>query len=303
MNRIPHAHEDHLASFLAKARKFPMLGAEQEHELANRWRKEADQAALTLLLGSHLRLVIKMAVGHRGYGLPIADLVAEGNLGLMQAVERFDPDRGFRFATYAQWWIRAAIQEYVLRNWSLVRMGTTGAQKKLFFNLRRLKASLDAYEEGDLSSAVVATVASALGVSKEDVVEMNRRLAGGESSLNVSIGEDGETSHQDLLIDDRPDQETVFSEAEEFRKRWVLIDAAFEVLTPRERHILTERKLAEVPKTLEELSAVYGVSRERIRQIEEKAMKTLQKAVCAKAMAQGLLSASGRNRTELMVAA
>lgn len=280
-----------------------MLGAEQEQELVRRWHSHADQAALTQLLGSHLRLVIKMALSYRGYGLPVADLIAEGNLGLMQAVERFEPDRGFRFATYAQWWIRAAIQEYVLRNWSLVRMGTTAAQKKLFFNLRRLKASLDVYAEGDLPAAVVTKVARALNVSEDDVVEMNRRLAASESSLNAAVGEDGETSHQDLLIDDRADQETVYAEAEEWRKRRVLVGEAFDVLTPRERAILTERMLAENPKTLEELSAVFEVSRERIRQIEEAALKKLKKAVSARAAGQGLLHASGENRAELRVAA
>ncbi len=216
---------------------------------------------------------------NRGYGLSIADLIAEGNVGLMQAVERFDPDRGFRFATYAMWWIRAAIQEFILRNWSLVRMGTTGAQKKLFFNLRRLKSSLNAYGEGDLSPEIAATIAAELDVAEHEVVEMNRRLTGGESSLNILVGEEGDTSLQDLLQDEGPDQETVFGEAEEFRKRWALVEKALEGLTSREQQILNERKLDENPKTLEELSEVFGVSRERIRQIEAKALNKLTKTV------------------------
>jgi RNA polymerase sigma-32 factor len=276
-----------------EARKFPLLTADQEREFTNRWREEGDQAALTQLLGSHLRLVIKMAMRNRGYGLSIADLVAEGNIGLMQAVERFDPDRGFRFATYAMWWIRAAIQEFILRNWSLVRMGTTGAQKKLFFNLRRLKSSLNAYGEGDLSPEIAATIAAELDVAEHEVVEMNRRMTGGTSSLNILVGEEGDTSLQDLLQDEGPDQETVFGEAEEFRKRWALVEKALEGLTSREQQILNERKLDENPKTLEELSEVFGVSRERIRQIEAKALNKLTKTVHTAAARGGLLGGSG----------
>jgi RNA polymerase sigma-32 factor len=302
MNAFPYEHDDHLGSFLSKARKFPMLTAEEEPELVNRWRKEADQSALTLLLGSHLRLVIKMAFGYRGYGLSIADLIAEGNLGLMQAVERFDVARGFRFATYAQWWIRAAIQEHILRNWSLVRMGTTAAQKKLFFNLRRLKGTLDAYDEGDLSPAVVSSIAAALGVAETDVVEMNRRLAGNESSLNASVGEDGETSYQDLLPDDSVDQETAYAQSEELCKRRALFEDAFAALTPRERQILTERKLVESPKTLAELGVIHGVSRERIRQIEESAFGKLKKAVLGKS-ARDLFNEPAQTNDELLVAA
>ena len=289
MNKIRYAHDDHLASFVAEAHKFPLLTADQEHELTNRWRYDGDQAALTLLLGSHLRLVIKIAKGNRGYGLSIADLIAEGNTGLMQAVERFDPDRGFRFSTYARWWIRAAIQEFILRNWSLVRMGTTGSQKKLFFNLRRLKRSHSANEEGDLSPEVAATIAVELDVSENEVVEMNRRLIGGESSLNILVGEESDTSLQDLLQDEGPDQETAFGEAEEFRKRWALVEKALERLTPRERQILTERKLGDKPKTLKELSEVFGVSRERIRQIEVIALNKLKKTVPTAARRRGLL--------------
>ncbi len=293
MNKITYTHDDHLARFMDEARKFPLLTADQEREYTNRWREEADQAALTLLIGSHLRLVIKMAMRNRGYGLSVADLIAEGNVGLMQAVERFDPDRGFRFSTYAMWWIRAAIQEFILRNWSLVRIGTTGAQKKLFFNLRRLKSSLNAYEDGDLSPNIAATIAAELDVSEHEVVEMNRRLTGGESSLNILVGEDGDTSLQDLLQDDGPNQETVFGEAEEFRKRWALVEKALERLTPREQQILNERKLDENPKTLEELSEVFGVSRERIRQIEAKALNKLTKTVHTAAGRGGLMGGSG----------
>jgi RNA polymerase sigma-32 factor len=303
MNTFSHTHDDHLARFVATAQKFPLVTAEQERELINRWRDKGDTAALTLLLGSHLRLVIKMAYGNRGYGLSIDDLIAEGNTGLMKAVERFDPDRGFRFSTYAQWWVRAAIQEYVLRNWSLVRLGTTAAQKKLFFNLRRLKGSLDAYEEGDLSSEVAATIAAELDVPKDAVVEMNRRLTGGDSSLNMPAGEEGDTSHQDFLQDEAPDQEMAFGEAEEFSKRWDVVEKALEELTPRERHILTERRLNENQKTLGELSAVYGVSRERIRQIEVRAMGKLQQAVCTTAEAQGLLGDAWEETLALKAAA
>jgi RNA polymerase sigma-32 factor len=253
--------------------------------------------------GSHLRLVIKMAYKNRGYGLLIDDLIAEGNTGLMQAAKRFDPDRGFRFSTYARWWVRAAIQEYVLKNWSLVRTGTTAAQKKLFFNLRRLKASLHAYEESDLSPEVAATIAAELDVSEDAVIEMNLRLTGGDNSLNAPAGEDGTLSHQDLLQDETPDQETVFGEAEEFRKRWGLVETALDELTPRERHILTERKLTEDPKTLGDLSTVFGVSRERIRQIEVRALEKVQKLVCTMAKDHDLLNEAVDETVTLKAAA
>ena len=303
MTKIRYVRDNYLARFLAEAQKFPLLTADQERELTNRWRDDGDRDALTLLLGSHLRLVIKIARRNSGYGLSIADLIAEGNTGLMQAVGRFDPDRGFRFATYAHWWIRAAIQEFVLRNSSLVRMGTTAAQKKLFFNLRRLKSSLNAYEEGDLSPEIAATIAAELGVSEDEVVEMNRRLTGGESSLNVLVGEGSDTSLQDLLRDEGPDQETAFGEVEEFRKRWALVEKALERLTPREREILTERKLGDNPKTLEELSKVFGVSRERIRQIEANALNKLKKTVHIAAGRRGLLGESGRESAAVKAAA
>jgi len=290
MNEFSNTYDNHLTRFIAEAQKFPLVTAEQERELINRWREDDDARALRLLLGSHLRLVIKIAYGNRGYGMPVDDLIAEGNTGLMQAAERFDPDRGFRFSTYAQWWIRAAIQEYVLRNWSLVRLGTTAAQKKLFFNLRRLKGSLDAYEEGDLPPEVATAIAAELDVSEDAVIEMNRRLTGGECSLDAPAGEDGTLSHQDMLQDNAPDQETTFGDAEEFGKRWALIETAFGRLTPRERHILTERRLRDDPRTLEDLSIVHGVSRERIRQIEVRALEKLQKSVCAADGAQGLLN-------------
>jgi RNA polymerase sigma-32 factor len=298
-----YANDDALASFVAEAQKFPLITAEQERDLTNRWRDEGDEAALTLLLGSHLRLVIKIAHGNRGYGLPLADLIAEGNVGLMQAVERFDPDRGFRFSTYAQWWVRAAMQEYIMRTWSMVRMGTTAAQKKLFFNLRRLKSSLNAYEEGDLSPEVAAKIAAELDVSEKEVVEMDRRLTGGESSLNIPVGEGGDTSYQDFLEDERPDQEMTYADAEEFHKRWALVETELAELTPRERHILTERKLSESPKTLGALGDVHGVSRERIRQIEANALKKLEKAVCTAAGPQGLLGESEQDISALMAAA
>ena len=292
MNTISYTHDDHLARFMDEARKFPLLTVDQEREYTERWREEGDLAALTLLLGSHLRLVIKIAMRNRGYGLSVADLIAEGNVGLMQAVERFDPDRGFRFATYAMWWIRATIHEYLLRNWSLVRMGTTGAQKKLFFNLRRLKQSLNAYEEGDLSPEVVATIAAELDVPEHEVVEMNRRLTGGESSLNIVVREESGSTLQDLLQDESPDQEAVLGELDEHRKRWALVEKALEGLTPREQRILRERKLDEDPKTLEELSEVFGVSRERVRQIEAKALVKLSKTVQIAAKRRGLLGES-----------
>jgi len=303
MNKTSNTYNSHLTRFMAEAQKFPLVTAEQERELIKRWRDDDDAAALTLLLGSHLRLVLKIAYGNRGYGLPIDDLIAEGNTGLMQAATRFDPDRGFRFSTYAMWWIRAAIQEFVLRNWSLVRMGTTAAQKKLFFNLRRLKGSLDAYEEGDLAPDVATAIAAELNVSQEAVIDMNRRLTGGEYSLDAPAGEDGTLSRKDLLQDDAPDQETVFCEAEEFGKRWDLVETALDQLTPRERHILAERRLRDDPKTLEDLSVVHGVSRERIRQIEVRALEKLQKLVCSAAGARRLSNEAPEETAVLKAAA
>ena len=272
-----------LNSFLSEARKFPILQAEEERELVARWREDEDQEALTKLIGSHLRLVIKHAFRNSGYGLPVADLISEGSIGLMQAVERFEPERGFRFSTYAQWWIRAAMQEYIMRASSIVRMGTTAAQKKLFFNLRRLKSTLNAYEDGDLPEETVHTIASELEVPEQTVVEMNRRMASHDQSLNVPVGGEGELSHLDLLPSQEEDPETGLLASDEFRKRWDLVQDAMGLLTERERHIVTERKLSEPAKTLEQLSTVYGISRERVRQIEANAMGKLQKAVVATA--------------------
>ena len=282
------APQDPLTSLATKARQFPMLSAQDEIDLISRWREHDDAMALQQLLGSHLRLVIKMAWKYSGYGLPVADLVAEGNVGLMQAAERFDPERGFRFATYAQWWVRAAMQDYVMRSISIIRMGTTATQKKLFFNLRRLKNSLDIYGEGDLAPDVVSQIAAELDVPEEAVIEMNRRLSSADASLNVSIGEDGDTTWQDALADEDDDPEAALVHYDEFTKRWDLIEAGLKQLKPRERDILRQRKLRDEPKTLEELSQVYGISRERVRQIEANAFKKLQRAVTDAADDRGI---------------
>ncbi len=276
---MAHISDNTLAQYLAEAKRFPMLTVEQEQELARAWRDRGDPEALRLLVGSHLRLVIKIARGYTGYGLPVAELIAEGNVGLMQAAEKFDPDRGFRFATYAMWWIRASIQEYILRSWSLVKMGTTAAQKKLFFNLRKLKAQLQELEAGDLAPETVRTIAEELNVPEAEVVEMNRRLAASDSSLNVTIGAEGDTEWLELLRDDRPNQETLVADADELALRRQLLGQALERLNDRERKILLERRLKENPSTLEELSHQFNVSRERVRQIEVRAFEKLQKAV------------------------
>ncbi len=268
-----------LSRYLREIRDFPMLDAEEEYVLAKRWREHDDVKSAHTLVTSHLRLVAKIAMGYRGYGLPVGELIAEGNIGLMQAVKRFEPDKGFRLATYAMWWIRASIQEYILRSWSLVKMGTTTAQKKLFFNLRRLKGQLQAIEEGDLHPETVKTIADKLDVSEDDVVQMNRRLAGADHSLNAPMRVDGEGEWQDWLVDETPDQETVFGEAEEMGKRRDLLANAMQTLNDRERRILTERRLKDDPSTLEDLSKEFGVSRERVRQIEVRAFEKLQKAI------------------------
>ena len=268
-----------LSRYLREIRDFPMLDAEEEYVLAKRWREHDDVKSAHTLVTSHLRLVAKIAMGYRGYGLPVGELIAEGNIGLMQAVKRFEPDKGFRLATYAMWWIRASIQEYILRSWSLVKMGTTTAQKKLFFNLRRLKGQLQAIEEGDLHPETVKTIADKLDVSEDDVVQMNRRLAGADHSLNAPMRVDGEGEWQDWLVDETPDQETVFGEAEEMGKRRDLLANAMQTLDDRERRILTERRLKDDPSTLEDLSKEFGVSRERVRQIEVRAFEKLQKAI------------------------
>ena len=276
---LEYPNDEQLARFLGEAKKFPMLTEEQERDFTKRWQQEGDEEALKQLVGSHLRLVISMAMANRGYGLPVTDLIGEGHTGLMRAADRFDPDRGFRFSTYARWWIRAAIQEYILRSWSLVRLGTNAAQKKIFFNLRRLKSSLDALEEGDLAPEIATEIADELEVPAAEVIEMNRRMAAPVSSLNAPAGDEGAASFQDLLRDDNDDQETVFAEAEEFRYRWALVETALKELQPRERHIITERKLSDSPKTLADLSEVYGISRERVRQIEASALRKIKRAV------------------------
>jgi RNA polymerase sigma-32 factor len=282
-----------LNRYLAEIKKFPILTPEEEYMLAKRWTEHQDTDAAARLVNSHLRLVAKIAMGYRGYGLPLAELISEGNIGLMQGVKKFEPERGFRLATYAMWWIRASIQEFILRSWSLVKMGTTAAQKKLFFNLRRMKNRIEAFEEGDLKPEDVKKIATDLGVSEEDVVSMNRRMAmGGDTSLNVPLRDDSEGSWQDFLVDSEPLQDERVAEAEETRLRHDLLVEAMESLNERERHILTERRLTDEPKTLEELSQVYDVSRERIRQIEVRAFEKLQKALMNLAGERRLLTAA-----------
>ena len=278
-------YESGLAQLVDESKKYPMLDVERERALATAWRNKGDRAALGQLIGSHLRLVLKIARGYRGYGLPLADLVAEGNLGLMQAAEKFDAERGFRFATYAMWWIKAAIQEYVLRSWSLVKMGTTAAQKKLFFNLRRLKARLDQLESGDLAPETVKIIADELQVPEQEVIEMNRRLATADGSLNAPVGEDGDSDRLSLIADERPTQETRILELDELTKRRKLMGKALERLDARERRIIVERRLKEEPQTLEELSREFNVSRERVRQLEVRAFEKLRRAVLEAASA------------------
>jgi len=271
--------ERNLSRYLQEIRKFPMLSPEEEFSLARRWREEGDTEAAHRMVTSHLRLVAKIAMGYRGYGLPLGELISEGNLGMMQAVKRFDPDRGFRLATYAMWWIRAAMQEYILHSWSLVKMGTTAAQKKLFFNLRKLKGQMQAIDDGDMAPEHVTRIADRLRVSEEEVVNMNRRLASPDHSLNAPMRKDGEGEWQDWLVDDTDDQETRFAESEELKDRRRLLVGAMKTLTERERHILNERRLKDSPATLENLSRQYGISRERVRQIEVRAFEKLQKSV------------------------
>ena len=282
-----------LNRYLSEIKKFPILAPEEEYMLAKRWTEHQDTDAAARLVNSHLRLVAKIAMGYRGYGLPTAELISEGNIGLMQGVKKFEPERGFRLATYAMWWIRASIQEYILRSWSLVKMGTTAAQKKLFFNLRRMKNKIDAFEDGDMKPEDVTKIATDLGVSEDDVISMNRRMAmGGDTSLNVPLRDDSEGSWQDFLVDSEPLQDERVAEAEETRIRHDLLVEALGALNERERHILTERRLTDEPKTLEELSQVYDVSRERIRQIEVRAFEKLQKALMNLAGERRLLTAA-----------
>ncbi len=287
--------DDNLFGYLEKVRGFPMLAEREERDLARRWRAERDPEALARLAGSHLRMVVKMAMDNRGYGLPVAELISEGNLGLMQALEKFDPERGFRLSTYARWWIRAAIQDYILRSWSLVKMGTTAAQKKLFFNLRKLKRQLHEVEEGELSPQTVAWIAEELGVPTQEVVHMNRRLSGPDHSLNARLREADEGEWLDWLVDETaPDQETLFAEREELVQRRRMLGAAIKQLDERERRILIERRLREDPITLEGLGRQYSISRERVRQIEVRAFEKVQKAMqmAARAAAQASLAAS-----------
>jgi RNA polymerase sigma-32 factor len=271
--------EGGLSRYLAEIRRFPMLEPQEEYMLAKRWREHGDRDAAQQLVTSHLRLVAKIAMGYRGYGLPIGEVVSEGNVGLMQAVKRFEPDKGFRLATYAMWWIRAAIQEYILRSWSLVKMGTTANQKKLFFNLRKAKSQISALEEGDLRPEQVKTIATKLGVTEQDVVDMNRRMSG-DASLNAPIRQEGEGGEwQDWLVDDRANQESLLLESEESDNRLGVLRQALGVLNERERRIFEARRLLDEPVTLEELSAEFSISRERVRQIEVRAFEKVQKAV------------------------
>jgi RNA polymerase sigma-32 factor len=280
-----------LNRYLAEIRKFPVLAPEEEFMLAKRYQEHQDPEAATKLVTSHLRLVAKIAMGYRGYGLPVQELIAEGNIGLMQGVKKFEPDRGFRLSTYAMWWIKASIQEFILRSWSLVKIGTTAAQKKLFFNLRRMKNNLEAFEDGDLKPADRAKIATDLGVTEAEVTSMNRRMSqGGDTSLNVSLNADGEGQWQDMLIDEAPLHDERIAEAQEGAVRHELLSQALSSLNPREAQILTERRLIDEPKTLEELSQAFGVSRERVRQIEVRAFEKLQKAMLTLASNKGMLA-------------
>lgn len=273
--------ESNLQRYMDEIRQFPMLKPDEEYMLARNWRDNEDREAAHKMVTSHLRLVAKIAMGYRGYGLPVAELISEGNIGMMQAVKKFDPEKGFRLATYAMWWIRASIQEYILHSWSLVKMGTTAAQKKLFFNLRRIKGRLQAFEEGDLHPDNVKKIAEELDVPEKDVVSMNRRLAGSDNSLNAPLKSNGEGDGEwmDWLEDDSENQEATFAESEELTIRRELLEAAMGELNDRERAILSQRRLADPAKTLEELSQTYKVSRERIRQIEARAFEKIQKAM------------------------
>jgi RNA polymerase sigma-32 factor len=274
------AGESGLSRYLQEIKRFPMLEPQEEYMLAKRWREHGDREAAHKLVTSHLRLVAKIAMGYRGYGLPIGEVISEGNVGLMQAVKRFEPDKGFKLATYAMWWIRASIQEYILRSWSLVKMGTTASQKKLFFNLRKAKSRISALDDGDLRDDQVESISRRLGVAKQDVVEMNRRL-GGDASLNAPLREAGEGEWQDWLVDESADQEAQLADREESDVRLGALRSALTVLNPRERRIFEARRLADEPITLEELSSEFGVSRERVRQIEVRAFEKVQGAVKA----------------------
>ena len=292
-NSVPALNsEAGLNRYLSEIRKFPLLTPENEYMLAKRFAEHQDPDAAKQLVTSHLRLVAKIAMGYRGYGLPVSELISEGNIGLMQGVKKFEPERGFRLATYAMWWIKASIQEFILRSWSLVKMGTTAAQKKLFFNLRRMKKNLDAYEDSDLHPDHLKLIATKLGVSQTEVVNMNRRMMmGGDASLNVSLNDEGEGQWQDILADEGALQDETVADAQEAGFRHALLLEAMEDLNDRERHILTERRLIDEPKTLEELSQIYSVSRERVRQIEVRAFEKLQKGIMRIAGEKNLLAA------------
>ena len=278
-----------LSKYLTQIKKFPMLSAEEEYMLAKSWRDRGDLKSAQKLVTSHLRLVAKIAMGYRGYGLPVSEMVSEGNIGLMQAVKKFEPEKGFRLATYAMWWIKASIQEYILRSWSLVKMGTTTAQKKLFFNLKKLKNQLSANNEGDLKPQHVNEISKRLNVKKEEVISMNRRLHGKEKSLNDPVKDDSGTEWQDWIVDDKLDQELKLSQDQELDERKNLMKSSMDILNTREKEILTARKLSENVATLEVLSKKYKVSRERIRQIETKAFEKLQKAMLNAAKSNNLL--------------
>jgi RNA polymerase sigma-32 factor len=281
-----------LSRYLTEIRKFPMLAKDEEFMLAQRWKEHQDSEAAHKMVTSHLRLVAKIAMGYRGYGLPIGEVISEGNVGLMQAVKKFEPDKGFRLATYAMWWIRASIQEYILRSWSLVKMGTTAAQKKLFFNLRKAKSQIEAFQDGDLRPDQVSAIATKLGVLDSEVISMNRRLGGPDASLNAPLRADGESEWQDWLADDdQVSQETVVADNQEKSMRMSLLEEAMVELTDRERHILTERRLKDDPTTLEDLASQYGVSRERVRQIEVRAFEKLQKSMREAAIAKNMVEA------------
>ena len=281
-----------LSRYLTEIRKFPMLARDEEFMLAKAWKEHQDSDAAHRMVTSHLRLVAKIAMGYRGYGLPIGEVISEGNVGLMQAVKKFEPDKGFRLATYAMWWIRASIQEYILRTWSQVKMGTTAAQKKLFFNLRKAKSQIAAFQEGDLLPDQVTTIATKLGVLESEVISMNRRLSGPDASLNAPVRGDSEAEWQDWLADENQvSQETAFAETEEKTQRMGLLGDAMSLLTERERHIITERRLKDEPTTLETLASQYGVSRERVRQIEVRGFEKLQKAMRAAAVERNLVNA------------
>jgi len=283
------AGEGSLSGYLTRIKKFPMLSSEEEYMLAKSWRDRGDLKSAQKLVTSHLRLVAKIAMGYRGYGLPVSELVSEGNIGLMQAVKKFEPEKGFRLATYAMWWIKASIQEYILRSWSLVKIGTTTAQKKLFFNLKKIKNKLSASDTGDLHPKHVDEISKRLNVKKEEVVSMNRRLLGKEKSLNDPIRDEGGAEWQDWIVDDKIDQELKLSHKQEFDQRKKLMDESISILNPREKDILTARRLSEDKVTLEKLSEKYNLSRERIRQIETKAFEKLQKAMLNAAKSNNLL--------------